>query len=115
MICVASHESSHFNECALEHSTRFAARRIIHPCFHVRTRRRELVYTARKLPAAEALSCGLVSRVLPDAAALQAAAYELAAAIAAKSHVAVQGSKVSSSSIAARAPSKQLWQLARCC
>jgi Delta3,5-Delta2,4-dienoyl-CoA isomerase len=55
---------------------------------------RELVYTARKLPAAEALSCGLVSKVLPDAQQLQSAALEMASLIASKSPVAVQGSKI---------------------
>ncbi|KAG5178198.1 ClpP/crotonase-like domain-containing protein [Tribonema minus] len=55
---------------------------------------RELVYTARKLPASEALSCGLVSKVLDDAAQMREAALELATTIAGKSPVAVQGTKL---------------------
>ncbi|NXH15888.1 ECH1 protein, partial [Bucco capensis] len=54
----------------------------------------ELSFTARKLLAPEALSCGLVSRVLPDKEALLAAAQDVAVAIAAKSPLAVQGTKV---------------------
>ncbi|OXB51870.1 hypothetical protein ASZ78_007018, partial [Callipepla squamata] len=54
----------------------------------------ELAFTARKMMAPEAQSCGLVSRVFPDKAALLQGALELAAAIAARSPVAVQGTKV---------------------
>nr|XP_031363397.1 delta(3,5)-Delta(2,4)-dienoyl-CoA isomerase, mitochondrial [Lonchura striata domestica] len=54
----------------------------------------ELAFTARVMRAPEALSCGLVSRVLPDKPALLEAALEVAAAIAARSPVAVQGTKV---------------------
>ncbi|NXE57950.1 ECH1 protein, partial [Casuarius casuarius] len=54
----------------------------------------ELAFTARKLTAPEALSCGLVSRVFPDKAALLQGALELAATVASKSPVAVQGTKV---------------------
>ncbi|OXB52386.1 UNVERIFIED_CONTAM: hypothetical protein H355_015245 [Colinus virginianus] len=54
----------------------------------------ELAFTARKMMAPEAQSCGLVSRVFPDKAALLRGALELAAAIAARSPVAVQGTKV---------------------
>lgn len=54
----------------------------------------ELAFTARKMMAPEARSCGLVSRVFPDKAALLRGALELAAAIAARSPVAVQGTKV---------------------
>ena len=55
---------------------------------------RELCYTARKLPAGEALAAGLVSRVLPDRAACLDASVALAAEIADKSPVAVTGTKV---------------------
>nr|XP_041568440.1 delta(3,5)-Delta(2,4)-dienoyl-CoA isomerase, mitochondrial isoform X1 [Taeniopygia guttata] len=54
----------------------------------------ELAFTARIMRAPEALSCGLVSRVLPDKAALLEVALEVAEAIAARSPVAVQGTKV---------------------
>ncbi|XP_072776948.1 delta(3,5)-Delta(2,4)-dienoyl-CoA isomerase, mitochondrial isoform X2 [Taeniopygia guttata] len=54
----------------------------------------ELAFTARVMRAPEALSCGLVSRVLPDKAALLEVALEVAEAIAARSPVAVQGTKV---------------------
>ncbi|XP_063999013.1 delta(3,5)-Delta(2,4)-dienoyl-CoA isomerase, mitochondrial [Pogoniulus pusillus] len=55
---------------------------------------KELAFTARKMPAPEALSCGLVSRVLPDNVALLEAALEVASEITSKSPVAVQGTKV---------------------
>ncbi|XP_042747993.1 delta(3,5)-Delta(2,4)-dienoyl-CoA isomerase, mitochondrial [Lagopus leucura] len=54
----------------------------------------ELAFTARKMMAPEAQSCGLVSRVFPDKAALLQGALDLAASIAARSPVAVQGTKV---------------------
>lgn len=54
---------------------------------------RELAYTGDRLGAERALSCGLVNAVLPDAAALHAHAHALAASIAAKSPLAVTGSK----------------------
>ncbi|NXM41557.1 ECH1 protein, partial [Gymnorhina tibicen] len=54
----------------------------------------ELAFTARVVRAPEALSCGLVSRVLPDKATLLEVALGVAAAIAARSPVAVQGTKV---------------------
>ncbi|XP_064258214.1 delta(3,5)-Delta(2,4)-dienoyl-CoA isomerase, mitochondrial [Passer domesticus] len=54
----------------------------------------ELAFTARVMRAPEALSCGLVSRVLPDKATLLQVALEVAAAIAARSPVAVQGTKI---------------------
>jgi delta(3,5)-delta(2,4)-dienoyl-CoA isomerase len=56
---------------------------------------RELCYTARQLKADEALSVGLVSRVLPDKETMLAAAMETAKLIASKSPVAVQGTKIS--------------------
>uniref|UniRef100_A0A8C5PZK8 Delta(3,5)-Delta(2,4)-dienoyl-CoA isomerase, mitochondrial n=1 Tax=Leptobrachium leishanense TaxID=445787 RepID=A0A8C5PZK8_9ANUR len=54
----------------------------------------ELALTARKMLSDEAHSSGLVSRVLPDKAALLLAAFDLAAEIASKSPIAVQGTKV---------------------
>lgn len=54
---------------------------------------RELAFTARQMFADEAHRCGLVSRVLPDKEALMAAALEVAGMIAARSPVAVQGTK----------------------
>ncbi|XP_065514211.1 delta(3,5)-Delta(2,4)-dienoyl-CoA isomerase, mitochondrial, partial [Caloenas nicobarica] len=54
----------------------------------------ELAFTARKMMAPEAQSCGLVSRVFSDKGTLVAGALEVAAAIAARSPVAVQGTKV---------------------
>ncbi|XP_069738371.1 delta(3,5)-Delta(2,4)-dienoyl-CoA isomerase, mitochondrial [Phaenicophaeus curvirostris] len=54
----------------------------------------ELALTARKLLAPEALTCGLVSRVFPDKETLLEGALDVAAAIAARSPVAVQGTKV---------------------
>lgn len=53
----------------------------------------ELVYTGRDFDADEALAIGLVSRVLPDAAATLAAALSIAGDIAANSPLAVQGAK----------------------
>merc|ERR1711915_838604 len=50
----------------------------------------ELCLTARKLPSSEALSCGLVSSLHPDRDSLLSAAQGMAA----KSPVAVQGTKV---------------------
>jgi len=50
-------------------------------------------YTAREMHAAEALSCGFVSRVLDDKDAVVDAAIETATTIAAKSPVAVEGTK----------------------
>ncbi|XP_075692382.1 delta(3,5)-Delta(2,4)-dienoyl-CoA isomerase, mitochondrial isoform X2 [Rhinoderma darwinii] len=54
----------------------------------------ELAFTARKMMSDEALSSGLVSRVLPDKSSLLSAAFDLATEIASKSPVAVQGTKV---------------------
>jgi enoyl-CoA hydratase len=53
----------------------------------------DLVYSGRDVDAREALSMGLVTRVLDDAASTQAEAHELASQIAANSPLAVQGSK----------------------
>jgi len=55
---------------------------------------RELVYTGRKFTAEEAKEIGFVSRIFPDKDALIAGSLEIAKTIAAKSPVAVQGSKV---------------------
>ncbi|XP_054992734.1 delta(3,5)-Delta(2,4)-dienoyl-CoA isomerase, mitochondrial-like, partial [Sorex araneus] len=54
----------------------------------------ELAFTSRKMMADEALGCGLVSRVFPDRETMLDAAFALAAEIASKSPVAVQGTKV---------------------
>ncbi|XP_053124761.1 delta(3,5)-Delta(2,4)-dienoyl-CoA isomerase, mitochondrial [Hemicordylus capensis] len=54
----------------------------------------ELAFTARKLMAPEAESSGLVSRVFQDKEAMMQSAFDLAAEIASKSPVAVQGTKV---------------------
>ncbi|XP_044523343.1 delta(3,5)-Delta(2,4)-dienoyl-CoA isomerase, mitochondrial [Gracilinanus agilis] len=54
----------------------------------------ELAFTARKMMADEALSSGLVSRVLQDHESLLATAFALAAEISTKSPLAVQGSKI---------------------
>lgn len=53
----------------------------------------ELVYSGKDVPATRAKEIGLVNDVLPDAAALHAAARDMAAEIAANSPLAVQGSK----------------------
>uniref|UniRef100_A0A7E4VR63 Delta(3,5)-Delta(2,4)-dienoyl-CoA isomerase, mitochondrial n=1 Tax=Panagrellus redivivus TaxID=6233 RepID=A0A7E4VR63_PANRE len=55
---------------------------------------RELVLTARNFTGAEAKEYGLVSRTFPDKESLYDAAFLLADQIAAKSPVAVQGSKL---------------------
>jgi enoyl-CoA hydratase len=55
---------------------------------------RELAYTGERLAAERALACGFVNAVLPDADALLAHARRLAAAIAAKSPLAVATSKL---------------------
>jgi enoyl-CoA hydratase len=54
---------------------------------------REMAYTGERLGAERALASGLVNTVLPDAAALHAHAQTLAEQIAAKSPLAVAGSK----------------------
>ncbi|KAG5318599.1 ECH1 protein, partial [Pseudoatta argentina] len=56
---------------------------------------RELVYTARKYPAAEALESGFISRMLDNEESLLNKSIEVAKDIASKSPVAVQGSKMS--------------------
>jgi enoyl-CoA hydratase len=56
---------------------------------------RELAYTGRRMDSEEAARAGLVNRVLPDRDSLIAAGLELAAAIAAKSPLAVAGAKMS--------------------
>lgn len=55
---------------------------------------RELAYTGERLPAARALELGLVNAVLPDAASLLEHAMGVARSIAAKSPLAVAGSKL---------------------
>lgn len=54
---------------------------------------RELAYTARRLPADEALGCGLVSRLLEDKTEAVEAALATARAIAERSPIAVQVTK----------------------
>jgi enoyl-CoA hydratase len=56
---------------------------------------REMAYTGDRMPAERALAVGLVNAVLPDAQALQAQAMKLAGDIAAKSPLAVAGTKLS--------------------
>ncbi len=53
----------------------------------------ELAYTGRDFDAGEAASVGLITRILPDADTVLAAAVETAEAIAANSPLAVQGTK----------------------
>ncbi|MDP3083930.1 MAG: enoyl-CoA hydratase-related protein [Rubrivivax sp.] len=55
---------------------------------------REMAYTGERLGAERALAVGLVNAVLPDAAATLAHALKLADSIAAKSPLAVAGSKM---------------------
>jgi enoyl-CoA hydratase len=55
---------------------------------------REMAYTGERLPAERALAVGLVNAVLPDAAALLAHAMSVARSIAAKSPLAIAGSKL---------------------
>jgi enoyl-CoA hydratase len=55
---------------------------------------REMAYTGDRWTAERALAVGLVNAVLPDAEALQARALELAHDIAAKSPLAIAGSKL---------------------
>ena len=55
---------------------------------------RELAYTGDRLGAARALELGLVNAVLPDAQALLQHALKVAASIAAKSPLAIAGSKL---------------------
>jgi enoyl-CoA hydratase/carnithine racemase len=54
---------------------------------------RELAFTGRAVPAAEAMQFGLVSKVCPEPAALHSASLALAATIAGKSPVAVRITK----------------------
>lgn len=54
---------------------------------------RELAFTGRRLPAAEALSLGLVNAVLPDGDALIAHVMDVARQIAARSPRAIAGTK----------------------
>ncbi|MBK6865182.1 MAG: enoyl-CoA hydratase/isomerase family protein [Ideonella sp.] len=55
---------------------------------------REMAYTGERMPAARALAVGLVNAVLPDADALQAHVMAVARSIAAKSPLAIAGSKL---------------------
>jgi enoyl-CoA hydratase len=55
---------------------------------------REMAYTGERLPAERALAVGLVNAVLPDASAALAHAMKLAESIAAKSPLAIAGSKL---------------------
>ncbi|XP_061682439.1 delta(3,5)-Delta(2,4)-dienoyl-CoA isomerase, mitochondrial isoform X2 [Syngnathoides biaculeatus] len=54
----------------------------------------DLALTARKMYADEALNSGLVSRVFADKEAMMASALEMAGEVAARSPIAVQGTKV---------------------
>ena len=55
---------------------------------------REMAYTGERMNAERAMAAGLVNKVLPDAAALLAHAMSLARDIAAKSPLAIAGSKL---------------------
>ena len=55
---------------------------------------RELAYTGERLPAERALALGLVNAVLPDAASLLEHTLKVARTIAAKSPLAIAGSKL---------------------
>jgi enoyl-CoA hydratase len=55
---------------------------------------REMAYTGERVPAERALAVGLVNAVLPDADALRAHAEQVARSIAAKSPLAIAGSKM---------------------
>ncbi len=55
---------------------------------------REMAYTGERMSAERALAVGLVNAVLPDAEALLAHAMQLAKSIAAKSPLAIAGSKL---------------------
>jgi enoyl-CoA hydratase len=55
---------------------------------------REMAYTGERLPAERALAVGLVNAVLPDAKALLAHAMSVARSVAAKSPLAIAGSKL---------------------
>ena len=55
---------------------------------------REMAYTGERVDAPRALATGLVNEVLPDVAALHERAFVLARSIAAKSPLAVAGSKL---------------------
>ena len=55
---------------------------------------REMAYTGERMGAERALAVGLVNKVLPDAAALLVHAMDLAKNIAAKSPLAIAGSKL---------------------
>ncbi|MBE9396742.1 crotonase/enoyl-CoA hydratase family protein [Pontibacterium sp. N1Y112] len=54
---------------------------------------RELAYTARKMPAAEALQCGFVNRVYDDQDSMLAEVMQIAQQIAERSPLAVTGTK----------------------
>ena len=54
---------------------------------------RELAYTGRRMPAAEAHSAGLVNQVFPDQETMLAAVMEIATEIASKAPLAVYGCK----------------------
>lgn len=54
---------------------------------------RELAYTARKMPAAEALQCGFVNRVFDDQDSMLAEVMQIAQQIAERSPLAVTGTK----------------------
>ncbi|XP_060519588.1 delta(3,5)-Delta(2,4)-dienoyl-CoA isomerase, mitochondrial [Cylas formicarius] len=56
---------------------------------------RELCFTARKMPASEALSCGLISRVFDTKDDMLEKVLKIAEDIAKKSPVAIQGTKLS--------------------
>jgi len=73
---------------------------------------RELAYTGDRLGAERALAAGFVNAVLPDADALLAHARKLAAAIAAKSPLAIAASKLALNHARDHATSESLEQMA---
>ena len=54
---------------------------------------KELAYTGRRMPAAEAQACGLVNKVFPTQEAMLAGVMDIAAVIAAKAPLATYGNK----------------------
>jgi enoyl-CoA hydratase len=73
---------------------------------------RQMAYTGERVDAERALAIGLVNAVLPDAGALSTHASELAAQIAAKSPLAIAGSKLALSIARDHGTAESLAQMA---